>query len=395
MPTKSRKGFALATVLVLLGVALFGVGALVSVSSLEAKIARSQGEGLAAYYVADSGMADAVWRLNNDATYKTALLNGTLNASYTAQNVPASGQSFIVTMQTSAQGAGYATVVVEASADNGTFVAQRRLVTEVFASAPQQVNPIGETAALSGGSLSISNGSGAANLNNGNLFSRGSISVHRTTVNLGTYKVKARGNYSVSSATVNSGGIEAANFPPQPADLPVPGVDFAYYQQNATVTYSSNQFINAIRNGGTNINFPGPITYVNGNVTLNSNVRNKNITITGLLVFSGNFSITSAADNVSVNLNNPGNDQSGIFSAGNMSLSDGTYNLNGVIYAAGSLSLSGIPSFTLNGGMLSAGSMTITTGASFNLNTQTQYYAVLFGSGGPRAIQVSHWEEEY
>ena len=61
-----KRGFALATTLVLLGVVLIGAGSILTISRIEARISRSQKESLQAYYVAEAGVQNAIWQINHD-----------------------------------------------------------------------------------------------------------------------------------------------------------------------------------------------------------------------------------------------------------------------------------------------------------------------------------------
>lgn len=58
---RRQPGYALATILILLGVAMFSGAAIVTVSTLESKISASQKEGLDAYYVAEAGIESSLW----------------------------------------------------------------------------------------------------------------------------------------------------------------------------------------------------------------------------------------------------------------------------------------------------------------------------------------------
>jgi|GEM_PF-4470928 len=392
-----KPAYALATVLVLMGVALFGVGALVTTTNLSAKISRSQLEGTTAYYAADAGMSDAIWRLNNNTTYATALANGTLNVTYSASNVPQSGQGFTVTMKTSSQGAGYATVTVDATSNNGTFTAKREVQSDVFAGPTNSVT-IGNDAVLSGGNFSVT-GSGNVSITNGDIFTNGTATFQQASVSMSPNWIRAVGNYSKTQGTVTDGGVSAANNPPTTAAAVVPGITFSYYQTNNNVSYTATQFTNLIKNANVNITFPGPVTYVNGSVGLTSSIaKNKNITITGLLVINGNFSMSSGISNLTMNVNDPGNGLSGIIISGNGSISSGNLNINGLVYAAGNLSISSVSSLTISGALISPFNMSIAPGGNVNLNYVASRPAAVFNNGSTgtaQALQIQHWEEDY
>lgn len=390
-----RKAYALATVLVLLGVSLFGVGAVVAISGLETKIARSQLEGTTAYYAADAGIADALWRLNNTPAYKNALLAGTLNVTYTATDAPQPGQGFTVTMLTSSQGAGYADVTVDATSDNGTFVARRQVAAQVFGGVA--TNPIGTKAVMAGGNLTMSNGSSSLNMTNGDLYARGSIIVTQATVNTASFWVRSVGFYIPLSAQVNAGGISAANYPPAPASESVPGIDFPDYQSQSSVQYTASQFTSLIDNNP-NLVLPGPITYVSGNVSLrNNNASNSNVTVNGLLIINGSFTIQNSVNNFVMNLSDPGDGKSGILINGAGSFNAGNLNINGVVYTSGSLSVTSLPGFLVQGAVAAGGSISLTSAGDLTVNFVLSRVSGVFGSGGsnPQAVQVQHWEEEY
>jgi Tfp pilus assembly protein PilX len=390
-----KKGYALATILILMGVSLFGVGALVSISALEAKISRSQREGITAYYAADAGIVHAVNKLKTDTTLADALRAGTLSSTYTAANTPQSGQGFTVTMATdTAKGAGYGTITVDATADNGTFTAKRKVTAEVY-SAPT-ASTLGNASIVSGFNMSFSNGSSTAQIPNSDIYTTGNMTLSNANMNLGTGKFASVGNYTRTGGTVVSGGVNANNVPPPPGALTIPTVDFSYYQTNANATYTGTAFRNLIQNGGT-ITLPGPITYVSSNFNLTSVPNNTVVNLTGMLVFGGNFSVSSAvASRLTFNVLNPGNNVSGILVGGNTALNGGRWIINGVFFGGGNVAFTSVPNITINGGLVCPNNMAITTGATFSVNINTTIINTVFNlSSTPSVIEVQHWEEEY
>jgi hypothetical protein len=386
----SKPAYALATILILMGVTLFGVGSLITVSSLESKISRSQQEGTKAYYVAEAGADDALWRLNNETTYSDALRNGTLNTSYSVTDKPAAGQGFTVTFNSTAPY--YGEVLVVGYSDNGSFRSERRVSTSVFQGPTS--SPTGNNGFMLGGALNINNGSSNIILHDGDIYSAGSINFNNATINAGNNKIKTSGSYNNNNATITSGGIESSNQPPAPVSATVPGFDFTHYSTNNTVKYTATQFTNLLSSGST-INLPGPITYVNGDVVLNSNARNKTLNITGMLIINGNFTASNAANGLTVNVIDPGNGQSGIFIRQSFTNTVGTWNIDGVLYASGNMNFNNTQQITIHGAILAGGSISMNTGLQLELYYESLHPAATFGAGSPLSVGVQHWEEEY
>ena len=377
---------------------MFGAGAVVTISTLESKISRSQQEGTTAYYVAEAGIKDALWRINTTSAYSTAILNGTLNVTYSASNVPASGQGFTVTMMTDAtKGAGYATVDVTGTSNNGTFIAKRRIKTNVFQGSSS--SSIGQNAFFGGGALSITNGSSSLQFSNGGLYSSGAVSINNATVNLGSFEINAVGSYSANpSSTVTAGAIHSSNNPPAPSNISTPSFDFTYYSTHYNTRYTNTQFQNLFCSScGSTVTLPGPVTYVTGAVSLPNSARNKTLNVTGMLIINGNFTINGAVSNFRGNFTDPGNGKSGLFIRSNGSFSNGTWNINGVLYASGSLSLSvgSSQSMTVNGAIVAGGATSINTGLSTTWTYNNTRATATLGAGAPSSVEVQHWEEEY
>ncbi|HSI20603.1 MAG TPA: hypothetical protein VLA04_02770 [Verrucomicrobiae bacterium] len=406
---KPQKGYALATILILLGVCMFGAAALVTISILESKISRSHVEGTVAYYVAEAGVTDAVWRLNNDTAYTNALAAGTLNVTYAAADTPATGQGFTVTMVTSAEGAGYATITVTGTADNGTFTAQRKIETSVFRGSTPPGSPIGDNVFFGGGSLAITNGGSDVLVTNGDLYMLGNISIHQATVNAAGRTINAEGSYSASGATVTSAGIYASNYPPAPSEgLSVPGYDFTQYTSLATnkctaALYAAEtqlrctpaQFESLI-GADDDFSFPNPVVYIDGSLSFTNWARDKTITTNGLFVVNGNLSSNNAASNFQFVVNDPGTGRAGIIVKSNVNNGSGTWTVNGVMYASGSVSFTNNQTVTIDGAVVAGGSVNINTGLSLNLAyNETRIISVLGGITNPSAVRVLHWEEEY
>lgn len=404
-----QPAYALATVLILLGITLFGVGSIITVSTLESKISRSQQEGIRAYYATEAGVEDALWRVNNNTTYHDALVAGTLNVTYTSSgssplviyrttaDKPASGEGFTVTLLSTA--ANYATLTTTGYSDNGTFKSQRQVVTNVFigpAAGPTEGNVM-----VSGGTLDINNGSNTVTVTGGDLYGAGSsttpgVSITKAGVNIGTHYFNSPNTYTATNATVTSGGQHASNYQPAADPITIPGIDFTYYSTHNNASYTATGFQDAIKNGGSTVNFPGPVTYVSGSVNLgNSWAKNKTVNITGMLVINGSLSTSGSVKGLVINVSDPGTGKSGIFLQSNLNNAGGTWNVNGTLYSSGSMTFTKTEAMTISGGIVAADTISLNTGASFNLTYNNTRMAAVFGAGAPAPVEVKHWEEEY
>ncbi len=405
---KRKPGYALATILVLLGVSMFGVGALITVSTLESKISRSQQESVTAYYVSEGGVQDALWRINTTPAYKTALAAGTLNVTYTATNAPATNQGYTVTMKSSVGGGGYGTIDVTGTSDNGVFVSKRRVVATVFegAVAGGGVSPTGTAAMFSGAAIAVNNPGSTFSIAGGDFYAGGGITFNQTTVNLNGGVIKTPGPYNSNQTTLqNSGGVFASSCSPTPAGgcqaapstITAPSFDFTYYSTHYTTKYTAAQFQTAVSTGGATVNFPGPVTYITGDVNIGNWMKNKTVNISGMLIIAGSLGINNSATNAIINVNDPGTGQAGIFVSNNINNGYGTWNINGVFYAAGSTNFSSAQTINVNGALISAGPMNINTGFGLTLTYNSTRTAASFAgaSGVAQALSVQYWEEQY
>lgn len=393
---KSNKpGFALATILVLLGVALFGVGAIVTISVLESKIARSQQEGLTAYYVAEAGIQDALWKFNNDNTYIIGLGAGTFSpqVSYTVSNVPNSGQSFTVTILSTSPG--YATVTSSGSSDNGNFIAKRLVQTTVFQGTV--ASPTGTIALMTGGTLSMSNGTTSYHVIGGDLYSSGKITLNfgnSSVLDVGTNNIITSSTYNTNNKGTVTAGAIVTNAPLQTP----PGLDFNYYGTagNYSVKYdlSNNAQLAQFKADITsNSGITSLITYVDGNINFNSWASNNTLKVKGMIVFNGNVTFNCSSCNLQIS--DPGNHKAGIFVNGNLSDNNGQIDVQGLVYASGSASFNNSQVINIVGGLIAGGTMSFNTGANVTLTYDPVRVAAGFGTGSVYTTGINHWEEEY
>lgn len=392
MVRRRQSGYALATILVLLGVAMFGAGAIVTISGLESKISRSQKEGVSAYYAAEAGIQVGLWHLNNTIADSSALVAGTLDQTYTGTDVPSPGQGFTVHMYTSpSRGAGYGVLDVAGYSDNGTFRANRKITTNVF----QGVigSPTGTNGFFGGGSVSITNGSSIVHINGGDLYGKTSITVNGATVNMNNNYFQTTGAYHLGGGgTVNN--LAGVNY--LASAIPPPGLDFSYYRANNTAFYTPGDFTDLIDDADVSspINIPGPVTFVDGSVVLNSSVaKNKTINVTGMLIINGNF--TTNASGFTINVVNPGDNKSGVFIQSNLSNNAGRWIVDGVVYTSGRMTFTNAESNNIDGAVIAGGDININVGLPMQLTYRPEKVTANFGTGSGLSVEVQHWEEEY
>jgi hypothetical protein len=402
MRSSPRPGYALATMLILLGVCLFAASALVTVSILESKISLSERQGITAYYVSEAGISDGMWRLKNNSAYASALQAGTLNVTYAATDVPLTGDSFTVTMaQISGQPPGNATVDVTGSVAAGAITAKRRIVTTVFLGS--SIPPTGSAALFAGANLLISNGAARISVKGGDAYATGTLGLNSAQIDMGGGKFLSQGNFSQnptpSSKVTNVGGIQAPNQGGSPTPVNPPGFSFSTAKSAAIAagTYYTPAQFNALipsGNSAATISLPGPVTYVDGGLILPNNYKNKTLNITGELVINGSLDIPASITGMIININRPSSGPSGVFIAGNSTNRAGTWNINGIYYAAGNITYSNSESFTINGALMSGGSITVNNGFDMTLNFVSDRVVEAFG-GVLSPLQVKHWEEQY
>ena len=390
---KSKKGYALATVLILLGVALFGMGSIVTISTLESKISRSQQEGITAYQIAEAGAQDGLWRIKNDSGLSTDLLNGTLNHSYEIMSFFGAGRKASVSMTPDAEdGRGYGYIEATGEADNGYFNAVRKIKIKVFQGSTSSV--IDDSGIFSGSDLSITNGNAKLKITNGNLYSKTGIKINSAEVDLGPGKINTPGDYSTNNSNVIASEVHSSNIPIAAQNIDSPGVDFVGYSNNSTVKYTPTQISNLFRQSST-VTLPGPVTYISGSLSASNYWRNKVLNITGLLVVDGSFVVNSSAGGLTVNVYDSGTGPSGILVKSNFTISTGIWNINGLLYSGGNISGNISQAITINGAMVAAGSVSLNTGAQLTINYQSGNVSDILGYGTPTALEVKHWEESY
>lgn len=393
---RPRPGFALATILILLGVALFGVGALVTISTLESKISRSQQEGVTAYNVAEAGTEDALWRLNNTPSYINALRDGNLNVTYTATNIPAAGQSFNAHLYTdSAKGAGFGIIDITGLSDASTFIAQRKIMAWVFQGVVGGPSPTGTKAFLAGGAASVTNSSTSVKVIGGDFFANGAVSFNLSgngKVDVGTNNIYAGTTYSTNSP----GNVIAAGTFSNTPTVSLPGLDFNYYRTNNNASYnlsnsaSNSAFRAAITSAA---GLVGPVTYVEGNIMFNSWARDKVAKIHGMLIVNG--SITFNATDFDLFVYDPGSGKAGIFANGNLSILRGEFSLDGILYATGSVSVNNTETMAINGAFIAGGLVSLNSGVQFTLTYVPSRVSASFDTGSSYTAEIQHWEEEY
>ena len=398
-PTK-KPGYALATILVLLGVILFAVGASISVSILESKISRSEQEGIRAYYVAEAGVNDALWRLNHIASYGTALQANTLNVTYSAVDVPVAGEGFTVLLQNTAAGAGYATIDVTSYSTNSTFTAKRHVTTNVFQG--PSANPAGTVAVLAGQNVSINNGSGVVTVSGGDLYGGTGVTVNNATLNIASNYILTPSTYSTGgSYTVNKKGINSSNFPPAAPSQVVPGFSFGSYTATSGCTkyYTAAAFQTYLQSFSAtkSVSFAGPVTCVDGGINFGNWAKNYTITFSGMVIITnGTLDSVSSATNLNILVNDPGNGKSGIFTQGKIHNIQGNWNINGVLYSSADIQLNSSPAMTVNGAIIAGTTITFNTGAPVNISyVATRVNGVGFTGGTASVVNIQHWEDQY
>lgn len=404
---KNEKGVALLMTILLMSLILFSSLYFLNFSLTEKKIAHSQAWGAKTYYLAEAGVAEMVWRLKNDGTYKSNFeTNSDWTANFTRDNPFGAGSgSYAVTITNSGQAHGE--IVSVGTIDiGGGKTSQRMLKTTVYKALGE--SGVEDSVVYADGDINIS--ASMVNFYNGSAHSNNVFTVNLFSDISVDSDLRAAGNYILSwTSTADIGGsVYAHNYPPEAAEIPMPAIDFDSdspdsYKNKADVIYTSAEFADLMEDNQ-NLTLNDPITYVDGDIELRGG---QNLTINGLLVVGRDFIVGdryclgSRCGRSSVAVNHSEGQPSGILSMRKVyfKLWAGNIDINGVVYANDQLDILSFPlgfDFDVVGGLVSR-KLTITSvWEPINITYNNDYLMEVLGATEfSPVITVEHWEEEY
>jgi len=405
----------------------------------ESKMSKSYSVAAKTYYLAEAGINEAIWKLQNDDTttdgdeawenkFITEPDCDTWQASFERIDVLCSGCSYNVTIQNSSCARGEIVSTAKVVLASGKTT-QRVVKTKVFKAV--NPSPIKDSAVLtSGPSEVITLQASLINIFNGNLFSNNNILIRwLSTVNVndnpatGTLEGKAlavnninRSSGSVLNATAQcaknicQGSCEKC--PPDAISMPMIDFDSAdpnSYKsraQAAGTVYTSSQFDDLLwANPG--LTLDNEITYVTGPIELKGG---QNLTVNGVLVSDGSIKIGQnfcwvksiflvRCGNVKLTINHTVGKPAGLLTKGSIDVGLATRRIDivGLLYANDKFELISLPeSFNITGGMI-ARKITITSvwqGLNITYDEAIVNEAIGSPSFSP-VVTIEHWEETY
>lgn len=390
----ASRGFAL--IAAVLAVAVIGVLAFYvsSFTVTENKISSTQSNSVKAYYLAESGVADAINKIKNDPAWKTPFeTNPSWSQTYTKSDALYPGSSYLIQINNTALAHG--AITVTGTYQTGNKVSKRVIKALVFKASggTSTLDTIGIYSYSSIKTQSANN----ITINNGGLHSNDNITTNAST-NLTVHgAITAVGNNNLNAGNVTADETRDKHSTPPVEIVEMPSVSFDdtgdpdSLKARAAQIYTPAQFASNVLSQGI-INLTG-IHYVTGNITISGA---KIITITnGALVSDGNITISGA-----VNMTISQADTStpaGLIAKNNIVFnSAANINMKGILYgnntcdighAALNLTIDGAI-ICMNTNLKGAANMTVN-------NNPQRTGAVLGNKSFSPVVTVEHWEEEY
>lgn len=395
-------GFLLISSLIVLTVMILMVSFYLNAIIQEVKVAQITNQSPQAYYLAEAGVQEAIWKLQNDIAWKTSFdTNPSWSATLTRNNVYGGSGSYAVSIANLA----LANAIVTATSTipvRGT-TAQRVVETNVF----RALNPLPIVNTALYANDDIDSVGGKLNIVGGDIFANDDITLSFFSNWNVTGAAKAVDDVTVSvSSSLTSSGLYDSTRLPAPATILMPVIDFdsadpTSYKSRANQTYTSGQFAQLLTNTPT-LTLNG-ITYVTGNVHIK---KGHDLTVNGVLVSDGTITVgngySAAPTAARLDINHSGVAPSGLIAKGNITFGgfSSTITIDGLVYAG--------TRFRLQDGVLQNVNVTITGGIiaqkieiysvwTTPIITLNQDY-IIQALGTPLFSQVfliNHWEEEY
>ncbi|MDP6571653.1 MAG: hypothetical protein QF747_02345 [Patescibacteria group bacterium] len=334
----NQSGFLLISSLFILTTMIIIVSFYLSAVLLEVKVAQIIDTTPQAYYLAESGIQEAFWKLQNDAAYKTNFeTDPNWSTSFTRNDSLVSGGSYNVSIQNQ----DIARAIITATSTISVRDTQAQRVVEVGVFKAINDDPITATTLIANNDIK---GIGSnVSVTGGEIFANDDIDLafFSTWSTDQTAKAVHEVDVSVSSNLTATLGIFDEDNPPIPSTILIPEIDFdstatSSYKSLANQVYTRSEFRNLLKN------FPittlNGITYVTGSIYIK---KGQLLTINGALVADGSIGVGSgfsfSGTPATLIVNKVGDDPSGLISKKNITIGgfSSDVDINGLVYAGG------------------------------------------------------------
>lgn len=413
--------------MIILGVMVFSAAYVLSFTLTGSKITGSYELSTKAYYLAEAGLSEAVFKLKNDSTWKNAFetLPTPENPTCSSWSISPlqrtggvlSNGSYTVTINN--LGCARAEIVSRAEIQLPSGVISRRVVRCDAFKAIGSGSGVENIAMFSaeGAGLTLRN-SANVNITGGNVFTGGAIDAQNSAKLSSNKGIEARSQINTknsasitanASTTISAADCNGSISPwpcneTPPESITMPAIDFdssssTSYKNQADYVYTEQEFKNLL--GGSSYSLTVPvgggfgIVYVTGNVTISNS---RQVTVNGLLVVDGNITLENSSQTT---VNNAGDSApAGLLAKGKIETKNSAaLDANGLVYALNAIDFNNSGHINLNGGIMSGTGITFENSAIVNITYNQQAVNTVLSSAGATGsspmITLEHWEEEY
>jgi len=285
---QNKKGFLLISTLIVLSTLMIIVTFYLNAIIQEVRVFDIIDTSPQTYYLAEAGVHEAIWKLQNDSTWNTNFENDPAwSATITRNDVFGTNGDYEVTVQNVA--IAHAVITATSTIPVRDTSAQRVVEVSVF----KALNPDPIEASSIFANEDITGVGSVVVVSDGGLYANNDIdlSLFSNWSTPGAAQAVSDVDVSFTSNLTATQGIYDSANPPVPSGILMPSIDFdsedpSSYKSQADQTYGANEFKQLLDD------FPvttlDGITYVTGNIYIK---KKTTLTINGLLVADGSISV--------------------------------------------------------------------------------------------------------
>lgn len=420
MAGERKKGFALIIVSIMSSLMLALASGFILSFINDNSILKSQTESIKTYYIAEAGIQEAIWKLQNDVEWSEEFKNNLYwQELINRANIFSPGSEYSVEIKN--LDLAQAEIISTGIKKIDSIIFSKRVIkTKVYKSiqgGSGSAEGTAEEIVLDGAALIAGNLINVWGIDldvSGSVFSNGNIDVKLWSNVDASQNIKAAGEINQDwSSIVTVPFMQAENInPPAPEPLAIPAARFDSVgdaqslkakAQSLGQVYSPAVFRDML-DANPNFSAAGAV-YITGNFSI---ARGDNLIIKGALASDGSIAIGNdwqwwdpcSSDDAKITVNRLEGEPSGIFSKNQISIKTcvGEININGIVFAGTSLFFNSLSKkFSIEGVAIARDIEGTGLWKPIQVSFNQEIASDSLGNSGDFAplINLDHWEEEY